>query len=244
MKFLINCKTNISIFKAFHIESLFKQLLKIAVVIFVFSYSDNIFSQNNDTLIILKHKTQRHFFVFPFHEYKIKILAPEFSDHIIIKSDSSSIVSKDIDGNYSIIFIKNRFNCASITVCCNNVNNDSTVIKYSYLPVQMYTYFIDDQGEYILSGGTIGTNNLKNKSLFVGTIFSSINKSYKIISFSILYFLNNSLKKIEIIGTTIKQKQWRKIKKLPSGHAIIIKDIQIILFDDYNTIIEPFILYR
>lgn len=215
-------------------------------LIFSFIFQASGFSQKCDTIQITE--CDKHFSgVFPFHNYVVYFGNKTTTNNIIINADSNAVISKDSLGNIYIYFESNKFLPVESKISYNmflNDKNDSMTKKFNFLPAQIFIYFMDNNGSYMLSGDTIGNRKLLNAQLSAGTIFSNKDKSFDIVSFTVVFRKNNKLKMQKVIGPYINKKMLRDIYRLPKGKPIIIKDIWIEFQDDYTIYIDPIIIYR
>jgi hypothetical protein len=214
-----------------------KKIIKIFIIIFLYSYY--LHSQQCDTTLLLKYNYSSNLII-PFNKYIV-----ENKNIIYMKSDSNSIISKDELGNYYITFdVKDEHGCNIYFKVAENPDS-MLMVKLIQSPEQLYIYFLDRKGNYILTGDTIGRNKLLNKELKAETIYSYIKKTREVKSFWVVFRKDSEIYKRVIDGPIITKSLWKEIKKLPKGTPIAIIGIMI----DYNghyypNLIDDFILYR
>lgn len=215
-----------------------KKIVEFLFVIFIIPLC-SLLSQNCDTTLVLNCKGGISEKI-PFNKYIV-----ENKNIIDIKGDSNSIITKDNFGNYFITFdVINDHRCKFYYKIAENP--DTTFFKeISLVPEQLYLYFLDKKGNYILTGDTIGRNKLLNKELQAETIYSYIKKMRDIKSFWVIFRKDNEIYKRVIDGDIITKGLWKEIKKLPKGTPIAFIGIMIDYNGDFYTYpVDDFILYR
>lgn len=213
---------------------------------FLFTFQLTCYSQKCDTIQISGGRS-RQIDIFPYHQYKVSFDQKSMFDSLWIKSDSNAVISKDSLGNVFVYFKASTYFSGSSKISygeISNENEDSISKIFNFKPAQTYLYFMDNDGKCLFTGDTIGDRELGNAKLFAGTIFSNIDKSFDVVSFSVEFRKNNKLKEQKVIGPYINKKLLKDIYRLPKGKPILIKDIWIEFQEGYNIYIDPLIFYR
>jgi len=174
------------------------------------------------------------------YNFKLNI---EDTTNIIVKQDGVSFLNKNENGMYRLYF-NSEFSKIEVLKKHEDslIKIKEFILASKEIPITPFLWN-NKGGVFVCSGGIISKEKLNGSYLKAEVLNFDVHFSYKVMSFSIDYILNDSLITEKNEGEILNESIISNLQKVKNNYPIVIKDILIKTGIGHLKPLKPLIIY-